>query len=139
MDSSGIALRNLRAVVIIIVLAFHSILPYLASPSASLARAAGCLCLLAIRLRFTHERCRALDSLSANAYRIDLIHCVFAVWLQYALLDVALSAIGKAAMVFGGTMIMSWAIAARAMPLVSLLDAGSGKRAAPEQGEIGVR
>jgi hypothetical protein len=33
----------------------------------------------------------------------------FVVWLQYALLDVALSAIAKAAIVFGGTVIASWA------------------------------
>ena len=41
-----------------------------------------------------------------------LIHYVFAVWLQYALLNAALFAVGKAAIVFGGTLIMSWAIAA---------------------------
>ena len=41
-----------------------------------------------------------------------LIHYVFAVWLQYALLGTGLFAIGKAAIVFGGTLIMSWAIAA---------------------------
>ena len=68
--------------------------------------------MLAICLRFAHWRLRAFDSLSANAYRMYLIHYVFAVWLQYALLDTALFAIGKAAIVFGGTLIMSWAIAA---------------------------
>ena len=41
-----------------------------------------------------------------------LIHYVFAVWLQYALLGAGLFAVGKAAIVFGGTLIMSWAIAA---------------------------
>ena len=41
-----------------------------------------------------------------------LIHYVFAVWLQYALLGAGLFAIGKAAIVFGGTLIMSWTIAA---------------------------
>ncbi len=76
------------------------------------ACAAGCLCSLAICLRFAHWRLRAFDSLSANAYRMYLIHYVFAVWLQYALLDTALFAIGKAAIVFAGTLIMSWAIAA---------------------------
>src|SRR5664279_3876532 len=76
------------------------------------ACAAGCLCLLAICLRFAHERRRAFDSLSANAYRMYLVHYVFAVWLQYMLLDAALFAIGKAAIVFGGTLSMSWAIAA---------------------------
>jgi hypothetical protein len=89
------------------------------------ACAAGCLCLLAICLRFTHERSRAFDSLSANAYGMYLVHYVFAVWLQYALLDTGLFAIGKAAIVFGGTVIMSWVIAAtlRGVPPVSRLNA----------------
>lgn len=84
------------------------------------ACAAGCLCSLAICLRFAHWRLRAFDSLSANAYRMYMIHYVFAVWLQYALLDTGLFAIGKAAIVFGGTLIPSWAIAAAigsALPL----------------------
>ena len=76
------------------------------------ASAAGCLCFLAICLRFAHARIPAFDSLSANAYRMYLVHYVFAVWLQYALLDTGLLAIGKAAIVFGGTLIMSWAITA---------------------------
>jgi surface polysaccharide O-acyltransferase-like enzyme len=75
------------------------------------ACAAGCLCSLSICLRFAHWRRRAFDSLSANAYRIYLIHYVFAVWLQYALLGTGLFAIGKAAIVFIGTLITSWAIA----------------------------
>ena len=89
------------------------------------ACAAGCLCLLAICLRFTHERSRAFDSLSANAYGMYLVHYVFAVWLQYALLDTGLFAIGKAAIVFGGTVIMSWVIATtlRGAPPVSRLNA----------------
>ncbi len=76
------------------------------------ACAAGCLCSLAICLRLAHWRLRAFDSLSANAYRMYLIHYVFAVWLQYALLGAGMFAIGKAAIVFGGTLIMSWTIAA---------------------------
>jgi hypothetical protein len=89
------------------------------------ACAAGCLCLLAICLRFAHERRRASDSLSANAYRMYMIHYVFVVWLQYTLLDAPLFAIGKAAIVFGGTVITSWAIAATlgGVPIVSRLNA----------------
>ena len=75
------------------------------------ACAAGCLCLLAICLRFTRERTRAFDSLSANAYRMYLVHYPIAIWLQYSLLDTELFATGKAAIVFGGT-VTSWAIAA---------------------------
>ncbi len=76
------------------------------------ACAAGCLCSLAVCLRFAHWRRREFDSLSANAYRMYLIHYTFAVWLQYALLGTALFAIAKAAIVFGATLVMSWAIAA---------------------------
>jgi glucans biosynthesis protein C len=76
------------------------------------ACAAGCLCSLAMCLRFAHWRRRELDSLSANAYRMYLIHYTFAVWLQYALLGTPLFAIAKAAIVFGAILIMSWAIAA---------------------------
>ena len=87
------------------------------------ACAAGCLFLLAVCLRFTRERTRAFDSLSTNAYGMYLVHYVFAVWLQYALLDTGLFAIGKAAIVFGGTLIMSWTITAAlgSLPLVSKL------------------
>jgi glucans biosynthesis protein C len=76
------------------------------------ACATSCLCSLAICLRFAHWRTWAFDSLSANAYRIYLIHYVFAVWLQYALLSTNLFAIGKATIVFSGTLIISWSIAA---------------------------
>jgi surface polysaccharide O-acyltransferase-like enzyme len=87
------------------------------------ACAAGCLFLLAVCLRFARERTRAFDSLSANAYGIYLVHYVFAVWLQYTLLETGLLAIGKAAIVFGGTLLMSWAIIAvlGGVPLASKL------------------
>jgi peptidoglycan/LPS O-acetylase OafA/YrhL len=76
-----------------------------------LACAAGCFALLALCLRFAAERTRILDSLSVNAYSIYLLHYVFVVWLQYAMLHVTLFAGGKAVIVFGGTLMMSWAIA----------------------------
>ena len=87
----------------------------------AVACATSCLASLAISLRFAHWRVWAFDSLSDNAYRMYLIHYVFAVWLQYALLGTGLVAIGKAAIVFCGTLIMSWSIAAamaNAHPLV---------------------
>jgi hypothetical protein len=76
-----------------------------------LACASGCLALLALCLRFAPERTRILDSLSVNAYNMYLLHYVFVVWLQYALLPVALFAAGKAAIVFSGTLALSWAAA----------------------------
>jgi glucan biosynthesis protein C len=76
------------------------------------ACAAGCLCSLAVCLRFAHWRRREFNSLSANAYRMYLIHYTFVVWLQYAVLGTALFAIVKATIVFSATLILSWAIAA---------------------------
>jgi glucans biosynthesis protein C len=80
-----------------------------ASIAFSVACAMGCLVLLALCLRFGRARSPILDSLSANAYSIYLLHYVFVVWLQYALLDSNLHAVAKAAFVFSGALIMSWA------------------------------
>ena len=80
-----------------------------ASLAFSVACAMECLVLLALCLRFSRARIGALDSLSTNAYSIYLVHYVFVVWLQYALLDVGLHAVAKAAIVFGGALVMSWA------------------------------
>ena len=80
-------------------------------PAQSTLRISGCFALLALCLRFAPERTRILDSLSVNAYNMYLLHYVFVVWLQYALLPVALFAAGKAAIVFSGTLALSWAAA----------------------------
>jgi surface polysaccharide O-acyltransferase-like enzyme len=84
-----------------------------------LACAGGCFFVAGVSLRFARRRWAWLDNLSDNAYGMFLIHYVFVVWLQYALLDVALFAIAKAAIVFGGTVIASWGamIAMRRIPL----------------------
>jgi len=76
-----------------------------------MACAAGCFVLLALCLRFAAERTRILDSLSVNAYSMYLLHYIFVVWLQFALLPASLPAIGKAAIVFGGTLALSWSAA----------------------------
>ena len=75
--------------------------------------------LVAIFLHFARNRSRMLDSLSRNAYGMFLIHYVFVVWLQYALLNAPLFAVAKAAIVFGATLILSWAASAalRQLPL----------------------
>jgi hypothetical protein len=99
----------------------------------AVACATSCLCSLAICLRFAHWRAWAFDSLSTNAYRMYLIHYVFAVWLQYALLGTDLIAIGKAVIVFSGTLIMSWSIAAAmagALPVLRLSETLRGVRGA---------
>ena len=76
------------------------------------ACAAGCLFLLAICLRFSRNHIRVLDSLSANAYAMYLVHYVFVVWLQYALLGSNLFPIVKVAIVLSCTLILSWASSA---------------------------
>jgi membrane-bound acyltransferase YfiQ involved in biofilm formation len=65
---------------------------------------AGCFFLIAICLRFATGPSRLLDYLSANAYGLYLVHYVFIVWLQYALLAAPLFAIVKAGIVFAGTL-----------------------------------
>jgi hypothetical protein len=73
-----------------------------------LACATGCFFLIAVSLHFATAHSRRLDSLSANAYGLYLVHYNFVVWLQYALLGTVLFAMVKAAIVFGGTLVLSW-------------------------------
>jgi len=63
---------------------------------------------LAVFLRFAKRHIRTFDSLRDNAYGMYLIHYVFVVWLQYALLNDSLSAVAKTAIVFVGTLVLSW-------------------------------
>ena len=85
--------------------------------------AGGCLAALAACVRFATRRSRVLDSLSANAYGMYLVHYPFVVWMQYALLDFALPAIVKASLVFTVAVLASWAATAamRSVPLGSRL------------------
>jgi glucans biosynthesis protein C len=71
-----------------------------------------CLFLLALFLRFANRPLPALDFLSDNAFGLYLVHYVFVVWLQYMLLGVAIFATIKAMIVFGGTLILSYATVA---------------------------
>jgi peptidoglycan/LPS O-acetylase OafA/YrhL len=80
-----------------------------ASAAFPLACAAGGLALLALCLRFAADMgWRPTDSLSANAYSIYLVHYVFIVWLQYALLDSGLFVVLKPAVVLAGALALSW-------------------------------
>jgi glucans biosynthesis protein C len=72
------------------------------------ACAAGVLAYLAIALRLLRTRDRLLDSLSNHAYGIYLVHYVFVLWLQYALVGLALSAVPKMLIVFAAALILSW-------------------------------
>lgn len=76
------------------------------------ACATGSLFLLAVCLRFSRNHILVLDSLSANAYAMYLVHYVFVVWLQYALIGRNLFPIAKVAIVLSCTLILSWASSA---------------------------
>ena len=80
-----------------------------------------CLAFAGVSLRFGYARSKLTDSLSENAYAIYLVHYVFVVWLQYALLGASLPAVAKGVLVFTGTLLMSWGVALGAGRLGSLL------------------
>jgi hypothetical protein len=80
----------------------------LADLSFVLACFGSCFAVLALVLRFAGRRLRALAGLKRDAFGIYLVHYGFVVWLQYALLGVGLFATVKGAIVFGGTLLLSW-------------------------------
>jgi glucans biosynthesis protein C len=94
----------------------------------AVSSATSCFALIALFLRFAAVRRPMLGGLSEQAYGIYLIHYVFVIWLQYALLGVASFAVIKAGMVFVGTLVLSWMTSAATsrIPLVERLV--SGKR-----------
>jgi surface polysaccharide O-acyltransferase-like enzyme len=67
-----------------------------------------CFAVLALALRFAGRRLPALAGLRRDAFGMYLVHYVFVVWLQYALLGVGLFAAAKGAIVFSGTLLLSW-------------------------------
>jgi peptidoglycan/LPS O-acetylase OafA/YrhL len=69
-------------------------------------------CRSSVFLRFAARRWPPSDSLSQNAYAIYLVHYAFVIWLQYLLLGLALVAVAKGAIVFAGTLLLSWGAAA---------------------------
>ena len=50
-----------------------------------------------------------LDAMRPSAYGIFLLHYIFIIWLQYAVYDYAWPAFVKFAIVFVGTLSLSWA------------------------------
>jgi glucans biosynthesis protein C len=99
-----------------------------------LACFANCLGVLAIILRFAARRLPSLAGIKDGAYGMYLVHYLFVVWLQFSLLDTALPAFIKGAVVFGGTLMLSWgSIAAlRRVPSIGqIIGAGRATGAAP--------
>jgi hypothetical protein len=76
---------------------------------------------LALFVRFATRRRWIWDSLSDNEYGMYIVHYMFVSWLQLAILDSPLPAIGKAFLVFAGVLLLSWgaSAAARRIPAVS--------------------
>jgi peptidoglycan/LPS O-acetylase OafA/YrhL len=93
-----------------------------------LACFASCWCAVALAARFAGSRTPVWDSLRDNAYGIYLVHFVFSIWLQYALLPEELPALLKAGFVFALTLALSWATAAvlRRLPGFALV-LGTGR------------
>jgi peptidoglycan/LPS O-acetylase OafA/YrhL len=75
----------------------------------------------AVFLRFAKFSWCLLDALQPAAYGIYLLHYIFIIWLQYAVYDYSLSAGVKFAIVFAGTLSMSWALTVilRKIPVVA--------------------
>jgi len=76
---------------------------------------------LSVFLAFAASRIKLLDAMRPQAYGIFLTHYIFIIWLQYAVYDYAWPAFVKFAIVFAGTLTLSWAATAllRKIPVVA--------------------
>lgn len=70
------------------------------------------LAVLALFLRFAQGERNLLDPLRDDAYGIYIIHYIFCLWLQYALLDATIGAAAKVLIVFVGMVALSWGVTA---------------------------
>ena len=72
-------------------------------------------------MRFAKSPLRLLDAVKPSAYGIFLVHYIFIVWLQYAVYEPAWPAFVKLAIVFAGTLSMSWGLIVllRKIPVVA--------------------
>jgi peptidoglycan/LPS O-acetylase OafA/YrhL len=75
----------------------------------------------AVFLRFARSPLRLLDAMRPSAYGIYLLHFVFLIWLQYIVYDPPFPAFVKFAIVFTGTLTMSWAytVLLRRIPVIA--------------------
>jgi surface polysaccharide O-acyltransferase-like enzyme len=76
---------------------------------------------VAIFVRFAKSRLSLLDALRPSAYGIFLVHYIFIIWLQYYVYDFSLPSFVKFAIVFAGTLSLSWGLVVmlRKIPLVA--------------------
>jgi surface polysaccharide O-acyltransferase-like enzyme len=75
----------------------------------------------AIFLRFAGSNWKLLDAMQPSAYGIYLVHYIFIIWLQYVVYDHSWPAFVKFAIVFAGTLSMSWGLTVllRKIPIVA--------------------
>ncbi len=84
-------------------------------------------------LRFVARGLPSLSGLRDSAFGMYLVHYPFVVWLQFALLSLALPAVVKGTVVFGGTLFLSWwtvAALSRLPPFGQIIGAGRARGAA---------
>jgi hypothetical protein len=76
---------------------------------------------LTVFLRFARSSLWLLDAMRPSAYGVYLLHFIFLIWLQYIVYDPAFPAFFKFAIVFIGTISMSWALTVllRKIPVVA--------------------
>jgi hypothetical protein len=76
---------------------------------------------LTVFLRFERSSFRLLDAMRPEAYGIYLLHFIPLIWLQYAVYDPAFPAFAKFAIVFTGTLSISWLLTVllRKIPVVA--------------------
>ncbi|SDS94766.1 acyltransferase family protein [Bradyrhizobium canariense] len=64
----------------------------------------------AMFLRFANANWRWMDALRPSAYGVFLVHYIFIIWLQYAVYDYSWPPGVKFAVVFAGTLSLSWTL-----------------------------
>ena len=76
---------------------------------------------LAMCVRFGASRAGLLDAMRPSAYGIFLTHYIFIIWLQYGVYGYSWPAVVKAAVVFAGTLTLSWGLTvlSRKIPFVA--------------------
>jgi surface polysaccharide O-acyltransferase-like enzyme len=119
------------AAILLLVYGHHNWIADFASPPLSwqtgyglafaLFSAAMTFTVVTVSLAFASSNMKLLDAMRPQAYGIFLIHYIFIIWLQYAIYDYSWPAFVKFAIVFGGTLALSWTVTAlaRRIPAVA--------------------
>jgi peptidoglycan/LPS O-acetylase OafA/YrhL len=117
--------------ILLLVYAHHNWITNFASPplpwkmayglAFAMFSAAMAFTVLTTSLHLAQSSLGLLDAMQPSAYGIYLFHYVFIIWLQYAVYDPPFPAIIKFAIVFAGTLSMSWSLTVllRKVPVVA--------------------